>query len=248
MPHESPILGIPEFDDRVGRYLPSGWVALLMGDSGAGLQLLAKQFARQALEASPVHYYTTYERPEDIRRTYADYGWNSDGVVITNLSEEYYAQVLDRELEVSRARERGLRYQDLREAAPVVVAPPLVRPTSRVLTDLSALDTRFRIVLDSLDFVLEVAPEAEVLAVVRQMRRRTQMLGGQALVVLQADVHERRVVGLLEDLADLLLDLRSVERDGEFHPTLTVRKVRNHPELTKRIPLKSTSSGFVVEG
>lgn len=248
MGFENSILGIPEFDERIARFLPGGWIGLLVGDSGAGMQLLAKQFARAGVGSAPVSYYTTYERPEDIRRAFHDYGWDPEGITITNLTEEYYARVLDRELEVSRARERGLKYSDLAGGSSGAVAPPLVRPTARVLTDLSALTSSFRLVLDSLDFILEVVPEGEVLAVARQIRRRTQGLGGQALLVLQADVHDRRVTGLLEDLADLLLELRSAEVDGQFQPMLTVRKVRNHPELTRRIALKPSPGGFTVEG
>ena len=248
MAFQSSILGIPEFDERVARFLPGGWIGLLIGDSGAGMQLLAKQFARAGLGKAPVSYYTTYERPEDIRRAFHDYGWDPEGINITNLTEEYYARVLDRELEVSRARERGLRYADLATGSTGAVPPPLVRPSARVLTDLSALDSPFRLVIDSLDFILEVVPEGEVLAVARQIRRRAQSLGGQALLVLQSDVHDRRVTGLLEDLADLLLELRSAEAGGQFQPTLTVRKVRNHPELTRRIALTPGSGGFLIEG
>jgi KaiC/GvpD/RAD55 family RecA-like ATPase len=239
-----PILGIPAFDGPVGRVLPAGWLAIVEGESGAGMQLLAKQFARSGLGNAPVYYYTTYERTEDIRRTFQDYGWNADGLSIANLSEEYYARVLDRDLEVWRARERGLRFAEL--AGPVKPAEPsvIVRPTARVLADLSSLDTRFRLVLDSLDFLFEVVSEEELLAVVRQIRRRSQALGGEAMLVIQAGVHDRRTIGLLEDLADLLLELRAVERDGAFRPLLTIRKVRNHPELTRRVPLEPTATGL----
>jgi KaiC/GvpD/RAD55 family RecA-like ATPase len=247
MAPELPILGIPDFDERIGRFLPSGWLGLLVGDSGAGMQLLAKQFAHVGLGSSAVYYYTTYERPEDLRRTFGDYGWNPDGLTITNLTEEYYARVLDRQLEVSRARERGLRYEELAATTTGAVSAPVGKPTARLLADLSSLDSRFRLVLDSLDFILEVVPESEVLAVARQIRRRTQSLGGQALLVLQADVHERRTTGLLEDLADILLELHSAERGGEFEQMLTVRKVRNHPELTRRLTLKPSPNGFVIE-
>jgi KaiC/GvpD/RAD55 family RecA-like ATPase len=247
MSADTPILGIPEFDDPIARYLPTGWLAVLLGDSGSGMQLLAKQFANVGQARTPVYYYTTYERPEDVRQAYADYGWASDGLTITNLSEQYYTQILDRELEISRVRERGLKYADIAGLAPGAVPTLLTKPTVRIQTELSGIDSPFRMVLDSLDFVLEMVPEAEVLTLARQLRRRCQAVGGQALLVMAADVHDRRLIGLLEDLADLLLDLRAVERGGEYHPILTVRKVRNHPEQTRRIQLKSTASGFSVD-
>ncbi len=246
MPEAPAILGIPEFDERVGKFLPKGWVALLEGQSGAGTQLLAKQFAHAGQGAAPVYYYTTDERPEEIRRTFGDYGWDPDGVSIANLSEAYHAQVLDRELEVWRVRERGLRYAEIARTGSGAPPPTAVRPTAQVLSDLSGLETRFRLVLDSLDFLFEVLDEEDLLAVVRQIRRRAQALGGEALLVLRADVQERKLVGLLEDLADLHLELRAVEENGSYRPELTVRKVRNHPELTRRVALEASVGGLQV--
>jgi KaiC/GvpD/RAD55 family RecA-like ATPase len=211
------------------------------------MQLLAKQFANVGQSSSPVYYYSTYERPEDVRQAYADYGWKSDGLHITNLSEEYYTSILDRDLEVSRIRDRGLKYKDIAGLAPGAVPKLLTQPTSRIQTDLSGIESPFRLVLDSLDFVLEMVPEAEVLSLARQLRRRCQSLGGQALLVLAADVHDRRLIGLLEDLSDLLLELRAVEHSGEFQPMLTVRKVRNHPEQTRKMRLKATPTGLSVD-
>jgi len=65
--------------------------------------------------------------------------------------------------------------------------------------------------------------------------------------VLSADVHDRRLIGLLEDLADLLLDLRAEQSGATYRPVLTVRKVRNHPEETRRIPLRATPGGLTAE-
>lgn len=246
MPFETRILGVPDFDERVGRYLPPGWVGLVIGESGAGMQLLAKQFAHVGLEGLPVLYYTTYERDEDVRRTFADYGWPADGLAVRNLTERYQTEVLDRELEIARARERGIRYQDIAGVVGAGIPQQVPKPTARILADLAALDAPFRIVVDTLDFLLEVMPVGEVIAVARQIRRRCLALGGQALLALHSDVHERRTLGFLEDLSDLILDLRSSESKDGFRPILTVRKVRNHPEETRRVSLTETASGFSV--
>jgi len=121
------------------------------------------------------------------------------------------------------------------------------KPTARILADLSTLDGPFRMTLDTLDFLLEVLPAVEVVSVARQIRRRCLALGGQALLALHADVHDRRLLGQLEDLSDLILELRATEGKGRFQPILTVRKVRNHPEQTRRVRLTETTSGFSLE-
>lgn len=239
-----PILGIPAFDGPVGPLLPKGWVALLIGESGAGLQLLAKQFAHVGAAGGPVIYYSTYEREEDVRRAFADYGWPPNGVTVTNLTERYQAEVLDRELEIARARERGVRYQDIAGVVAAEIPIQTPKPTARLLSDLATFEGPFRIAVDSLDFILELLPTPEVVGVARQIRRRCLALGGHALLALHADVHEPRTLGLLADLSDVQLELRNVEVEGNFRPILTVRKVRNHPEQTRRIPLLETPGGF----
>ena len=247
MPFDARILGVPEFDDPIVRFLPPGWVVLLVGESGAGMQLMAKQFAHVGLSGTPVIYYSTYEREEDVRRTFADYGWPVDGLTITNLTEQYQSEVLDRELEIARARERGIRYADIAGVVSAGIPVPVPKPTARLLADLSALDAPFRISVDTLDFLLEVLPAAEVVSLCRQLRRRCLALGGQAMLALHASVHEPRVLGLLEDLSDLVLELRSEEVKGSFRPVLTVRKVRNHPEQTRRVRLAETTGGFSLD-
>ena len=247
MPFESRILGVPEFDEPMARHLPGGWVGLLLAESGAGMQLFAKQFAHLGMGNGPAIYYTTEERPEDVRRTFADFGWPTDGLSITNLTERYQTEVLDRELEIARARERGIRYADIAGVVGAAIPPPVPKPTARILSDLATHDAPFRMTLDSLDFLLEVLPAGEVVSVARQVRRRCLALGGQALISLHVDVHDRRLLGLLEDLSDLILELRTTESKGKFHPVLTVRKVRNHPDQTRRIRLEETNEGLVVE-
>ena len=89
MAEESPILGIPEIDQPLTSALPMGWLALLKGSTGAGSSVLAKQFAHAGIGSVPVLFYTTYERTEDVRQSFSDFGWDPDGVKIVNLADEY---------------------------------------------------------------------------------------------------------------------------------------------------------------
>ncbi|MGI0133199.1 MAG: RAD55 family ATPase [Thermoplasmata archaeon] len=241
------ILEIPEVDGPLASGLPSGWLGVLIGKTASGTPLLAKQFAHAAAGSLPVLYYTTYERTEDVVRAFQDFGWSTDGVQIINLADEYFARVLVRDLEVSRARERGLKIADLTPSAIPTVAPRPFNMTSRLLADLSGLTGPFRLVVDSLDFLLEILEPGEVLTVARQLRHSAQMRGGQALVVIQAGIHERRTSGLLEDMADLVVEFASEDGGGVVQHGLTVRKVRNHPDRMRRYPLTVTPSGFAVE-
>lgn len=242
----APVLGIPEVDDDLGGALPPGWVGIVMGQSGSGLPLFAKQFAHAGAGVIPVRYYTTYERTADILRAFADFEWKVDGVEIVNLSDEYFDRVLRRDLEVSRVRERGLTYHDLVGGPPPNDRPRTYNLTNRLLSDLAAQESSFRLVVDSLDFFLEVLDPSEVMSMVRQVRHRVQALGGQALLLMQSDVHDRRTTGLLEDLADLVVELRSDRHGDAYEQQLAIRKLRNHPEKTRVTLARMTPRGFVV--
>jgi len=241
------VLGISDLDRELAPALPPGWLALLEGPAGSGSPLLAKQFAQAPLPRVPVFYYTTYERTSDVERTFGERGWTTEGLTVVNLSDEYFERVLKRELEVSKTREHGLTVQDLLGHQAPPVRRRIYNLESRILADLAAIETSFRIVLDSLDFLLEVLSPPDVMVVARQIRHLCQQLGGQALLVVQTDVHERRIQGYLEDMADLIVDLQSeIGAQGADH-TLAVRKVRNHPELTQVRRAHPTSKGFAVE-
>ncbi len=242
------VLGINEVDKQLVPSLPPGWLALLVGNSGSGAPLLAKQFAQAGVGSSPVMFYTTYERTEDVRRAFDDFGWDAEAVKVVNLSDEYYERVLVRGLDVSSARERGLKFDELSSTS----VPPgrfvSFNLTNRMLSDLAAIDTPFRLVLDSLDFFLEVLEPREVTTVARQIRHRCQTLGGQALLTLHTLAHERAMTGLLQDLADVVLELRAEPEGSVYQHWLMIQKVGNHPELTRIVRAEFTNSGWTVKG
>ena len=227
------VLGIPEFDDRVGTALPPGWLALLTGHSGSGAPLLAKQFAHAGVGTVPVLFYTTYERTEDVRKAFDDFGWDPASVKIVNLADEYYERVLLHGLEVARAREVGLSLDQLVDPAPKGTAGRSFSLTNRMLSDLAVIDSPFRLVVDSVDFFFEVLEPQDVTTVARQIRHRCQTIGGQALLTAHSIAHDRSVFGLLQDLADLVLELRPEPKIDHYEHTLLLEKVGNRPDLTR---------------
>ena len=87
-------------------------------------------------------------------------------------------------------------------------------------------------VVDSVDFFLEVMEPHELTTVARQIRHRCQTIGGHALLAAHSVSHERSVFGLLQDLADLVFDLKAEPRLSRYEHTLSVEKVCNRPDLT----------------
>jgi KaiC/GvpD/RAD55 family RecA-like ATPase len=237
-------LGIPELDAALESTLPLGWLGVVEGRSGSGTSLLAKQFAHAGLGSSPVLYYTTYERSDDVARAFAGFGWTSEGLHAVDLAAEYYDRVLKRDIEVSRTRERGITYRDLVGAPNMPVQRRTFNLENRLLADLATIDGPFRLVLDSLDLFLELAEPAQVARVARHIRRLAQEYGGQALLVLQEEHGGATAHSLLEELADLVLELKT--DTGVDPPTIrvAVRKIGDRPDRTGRWQLRVGAEGL----
>ncbi len=241
------IFGIPEVDDELGGVLPKGWAGIVSGAPGSGIELLAKQFASFAPDRVPVYYYTTMERTEDVLGALRNFGWK-ENLNLVNILEEYYDQVLSRNLEVSRFREMGISPEDISQFTMKGIEGRRVNFVTRMINDIATLDKPFRLVVDSLDFFLEQAEPSDVISMVRQIRYRAQRVGGRALMTLTPEVHDNRVTGTLGTIADVLLNLEVEERATKFHYAIAIEKVRNHPESTGLIRVNVGGSGIASAG
>jgi len=240
------VFGIPEIDQPIWTALPPGWLSVLSGTSGSGAPLLAKQFAHAGVGEVPVLFYTTYERTEDVRKAFDDFGWDPGEIKIVNLADEYFERVLVRGLEVATAREGGISLTDLEGMGVEDRALTPFSLTNRMLSDLAKIDSPFRMVVDSVDFFLEVMEPHELTTVARQIRHRCQTIGGHALLTAHSVAHDRSVFGLLQDLADLVLDLRADPAGDHYDHTLALEKVANRPDLTHIWKAELGESGWHV--
>ncbi len=240
------ILGIPEIDGTLSTALPPGWMAVLTGPSGSGAPLLAKQFANAGVGRTPVLFYTTYERTTDVEEAFEAFGWDASAIKIVNLADEYYDRVLVRGLEIAQAREGGLRLDQITVDHPKDRVASRFSLTSRMLSDLAAIDTPFRLVLDSVDFFFEVLQASEVTTVARQIRYRCQTVGGQALLAMHSRGHDRAFTGALEDLADVVFDLKAEPKGSRYETTLYVEKVRNRPDLQRIARATIGAGGWTI--
>jgi KaiC/GvpD/RAD55 family RecA-like ATPase len=240
------IFGLPEVDDALWPVLPTGWLALLSGHSGSGAPLLAKQFAHAGVGSVPVLFYTTYERTEDVTGAFEDFGWDPGEVKVVNLAAEYYERVLVHGLEIARAREKGISLDELVGSHGVATQGKSFSLTNRMLSDLAEMDHPFRLVLDSVDFFLEVLEPHDVTTVARQIRHRCRSIGGQALLTVHSLQHDPTMFGLLHDLSDLAFDLQSERAGDRFRHTLVTGKVANHPELGRIQPIHVGDHGWMA--
>ncbi len=234
--------GIPSLDKALMNGLPKGFMMLVTGPPGVGMDLFAKQFAGAGSKDENVVYFSTTERDEDVVQTMEDFGWKTD-LTIVNIGRMYYNSVLAKQLEVSRYRQEGIGWDDLAKPSP----EGSLRETNLLTSltyEVSKLEPPFRIVIDSLDFFLEYYDHADVLSALRTVKAHTQLEEGVALVTMLSSVYETRTQSGVEEVVDGVIELERVRSGDEFKRYLIIRKVRNHPEKTAIRAYELTKEGI----
>ena len=74
--------GISGLDDMLNGGIPQGYTVLVAGGPGTGKSTFAMQFLKNGVEEYGENgiYITMDERPEEIKRNFAEYGWDIDKV------------------------------------------------------------------------------------------------------------------------------------------------------------------------
>lgn len=236
-------IGIPALDRYLGGGVPRGFTILVMGRPGAGTEFLAKQFASTG-EATTT-YFTTTERDEDIISVMKSHGWKTS-VKIFNIGAKYYQTILEKRLEISKYRQEGLRYADVKKPLGEEYAHEINYLTT-LAYEISKLATPFRVVVDSLDFFLENYDAAEVLSAMRTIKAHTQHSESLSLITLLKNVHEPRIQSSIEDMADMIIELERETVQHEVKKFLIIQKVRNNPGLVGSMPCAFGPSGIQLQ-
>lgn len=237
-------IGIPTLDKTLMDGLPDGLVILVTGSPGSGTELFAKQFACTGPAKESVVYFTTTERDDDVKSTLDHFGWKSE-LQIVNIGEQYYEQVLARELEISKYRQEGLKTKDIKRYDSEETEGKKSKNLLTSLTyEVSRIKPPFRIVIDSIDFFLEYYTDRNVLSALRTIKAHIQHNRSIALLTMLTGVHDTRTESGVEEIVDVIIELERQRIDDEFKRNLLIRKVRNHPEKTWIHPYTITKDGI----
>ena len=242
----SPVLetiGIPALDRYLGGGVSKGFTILVVGRPGAGTEFLAKQFASTG--EAPTTYFTTTERDEDIITVMKQHGWKTS-LKIYNIGVKYYQTILEKRLEISRYRQEGLRYEDIKKPGGSDYTHEINYLTT-LAYEISKLPIPFRVVIDSLDFFLENYDASEVLSAMRTIKAHTQHSASLTLITLLKNVHEPRVQSSIEDMADMIIELERETAQHEVKKFLIIQKVRNNPGLVGGLPCVFGPSGIQLQ-
>ncbi|UCE37866.1 MAG: recombinase RecA [Thermoplasmata archaeon] len=223
--------GVKVLDETLGGGLPVGFTALVSGSPGAGMELLAKQFASGGKDTKNIVYVSTTERNEDVLATMKRLGWTQD-LNIINVGTRYYENVLARKLEVSKYRYEGLTREDIDALIHGAESERTENFLSNLTYEVSRLEPPFRLVIDSLDFFLEQHQHTDVISALRMIKAHVQHSESVAFFTLQKDVYEKRTYSGIEGVVDCIMELDTWIEKAAFKRILVIKKLRNHPERT----------------
>ncbi len=221
--------GIAALDETISEVLPEGYLVLVVGSPGAGMELFAKQYAAGAGEKEQILYVSTSERAEDVKRTMDAYGW-SPKMTVLDVSKEYYEKVLSKDLLISRYRQEGINLKDVKNLK--LTLHRGINFLTRLIYNISRLTPPFRVVIDSMDFYFQQYEPRDVISTLRTIRAHAQHSKSVVLVTMMREAYATGTHREAENIADCIITMETKERPTGFEYYLIVTKVLNHPEKT----------------
>jgi KaiC/GvpD/RAD55 family RecA-like ATPase len=259
--------GIAALDTFLKGGLPRGYTTLLLGPSGAGAEIFAKQFAAGGGRRSV--YVTTDETDDEVRGAARDAGWDFGKVELVDLQSDFADAMMaeqEKEHEAAPKPETKKRSFDPRDLVEGTSSLDVLRPSAKVrrrmqaeaadegrdylgrlLRPFSRLQTPDRMVVHSLDFFLNLYPVEQVVAVLTALKAANARSGGLLLLVLSKGAHGGTVERRLELMADCLIELEVNRKGTTFERFFLVRKVKNRAFGLGVSTYEITPHGFELE-
>ena len=240
--------GIPRLDEALieGKGVVQGSSIVVEGTSGAGKELLAKQFAAAGIGTENVVYFSTDETSSELVETFEHYNWPTD-MRIVNIGTQYFEKVLARELQASRFKQEGLSVSELRNVGAYGATQDQINFVSDMTYEISKLRAPFRVVIDSLDYFMQYYSVAEILSAMRTIKEYAQANGGVILYTLSEGAHDARVHSQINAIADVIIELEVGRMAAEFENRMIIKKIRNHPEKAAVLIYAVTEHGITPE-
>jgi KaiC/GvpD/RAD55 family RecA-like ATPase len=242
-------IGIPKLDVMLLGGIPKGYMILVEGTPGSGMELFAKQFAGAKTEEEKALYVATNETAADVRRLLRQYRWSTD-ITIDSIAKRYYDAILVKEMFISKLRREGLTVKEIETLA---VSKGKQFETKKIdfLAEteykISTLEPPYRVVIDSVDFFLQQYPSENVLMMLRTVKAHTQRAKGLTLVTMVSGAHDVKTESGIRAIVDCIIELEVQKLASEFENRLIVRKLKNHPDKTAILTYAITEGGITPE-
>ncbi len=220
--------------------IPRGFTILGYGNTGAGIDLFAKQFVSVAEDPDNTILISTSETTSEILSVYKKYDWPTE-IKVRTMGEEYNREVLTRELEASRFRVEGFSLDDIQKLAQTRFVD---NQSHDFLTDLTtqitSLGPYFRAAIDSLDFFYSRFEPGRVTSMLRIMQAHAQRNRGLLLLTVSGDAVEKSTERELMAICDIVMEFEVSMRGTDFDKKVIIRRFRNAPENLAFISFRVT--------
>lgn len=238
--------GIPQLDRVLMEGVPRGSTLLVLGTTGSGKELFAKQFAAAGIGSENVVYFPTDESDEDLLTTMKRFNWKTN-LKSVNIFTQYYEKVLVRELMANRYKQEGLSAREITKFRGTAIDREKVNFLNETVYEVSRVKPPFRIVIDSLDFFLTHYSFDEVLAAIQTIKAHVQYNKGLALLTMTSEAFDRKVQMSMEAIVDIIFEMEIKKMASTFENHLLVKKVRNYPEKAAILIYAITENGITPE-
>ncbi|HEX9708484.1 MAG TPA: RAD55 family ATPase [Candidatus Thermoplasmatota archaeon] len=217
--------GVKGLDTALGGGLRVGSLAVVVGSTMSGRDVLAQQFFAHGLSRGEAAVYvTTKDFADDVFARLGELGFDRGTHKGSYKVIDAYSTQSDPTLE------------DRPDVTYVPSIADFAKLSNAVITTMSSFLTdghhRQRIAFDSLDTVLMYVNAQGVFRLLSYLRAKVKAFGATSVFLLEPGLHEERDVRTLLQLADAYIELTE---DAEIHVTQLGRpKVRYAYEITPR--------------
>ncbi len=239
-------LGLPELDKMLLNGVPKGSLVVLLGTPHSGMELFAKQMAHFS-GGDNVVYFATNERTEDIIDTMNSFKWRTD-IKVVNIGTQHYQRVLMRDIEASKLRHEGLSQETVEGLIGQRGGKEQFNFLTELIYEISKQKPPYRVIIESYDFFLRYQSIDSAVAAIRTIKSHTQHSGGLAVVTLIKDVHDPKVQGIIESVADCVIELEVKRGEKGFEHSLIIKKLRNYPSKSRIVRYESGEKGITIVG
>lgn len=233
--------GVPLLDQALGGGVRPGSTLLALGEPTSGMELLAKQFAVAGGAGESVLVFSPDESEAELRSIMARFG-DPSGVKVVDIASEYFSRVYGPAAKKDPIKVRGIlseaRTRARREDPNV---PDFLDEIVATMRDA----TPRRTIIDTLDFFTELYADDDVARTLRALRIVNRDAGGLLLVTKIKGTSPRSLEAMLEHIADVVLDLRVEQTRLQFEWHLSIKKVRNQPQLAGDVLYNPTQDGLM---
>lgn len=232
--------GVPLLDQALGGGVRPGSTILCLGEPTSGMELLAKQFAVAGGAGETVLMFSPDESETELREIMKRFG-DPTGVKIVDIASEYFARVYGSAVKKDPIKVRGILSEGATRARR---EDPNVPDFLDEIVGATRDTKPRRTVIDTLDFFTELYDDADVARTLRALRIVNRDVGGILLVTKVKGTSPRSLETMLEHIADVVLDMRVEQTRLQFEWHLSIRKVRNEPQLAGDVLYNPTPEGL----